>query len=321
MPLHDVGYRRWPHVRSLTSGRWWILAVTGIALVWRSTWIKRSFVFTWLPAIVIGAMFAMYEQALNDPEMRVPLMGMLRASDVSPGIMNKIASDPVEARHTVWATLLLGFLRYPQTTVIVLLVGIIAPRLISYDIRNRGLLMLFSRPLRIADYILGKSIILWFYLVLVTTIPALLLYILGLLVSPDMWVVEYTWDLPLRVLLASAVLMIPTTLIALMFSSLTVESRYAAFAWFAMWAIGWATYALLTLVQFRAFGRRLREHPELAAKWEIVSPYHVLGRVQQWCFGLTPDYIDITPYIVVLSTVCIVACVVLYRRVAKVSQL
>ena len=129
-----------------------------------------------------------------------------------------------QARHHVWAWLLQTLFRYPQGVLMVLVVGLVAPPLIAQDVRSRAFLLYFSRPLTRGEYILGKAAVVWCYLLLITTLPALTLYVMAVLFSPDLSVVEHTWDLPLRILAASAVLMIPTTAVALFFSSLTYNA-------------------------------------------------------------------------------------------------
>ena len=64
----------------------------------------------------------------------------------------------------MWSWLLYTFLRYPQGGIMVLMVGIIAPPLISQDVRSRAFLLYFSRPLARWQYALGKLATVWFYL-------------------------------------------------------------------------------------------------------------------------------------------------------------
>ena len=84
---------------------------------------------------------------------------------------------------------------------------------------------------------------------MISTVPALGLYLLGVLLSPNLNVVWETWDLPFRILAASAVLVVPTGSLALCLSSMTQETRYAGFAWFAVWILGWFTYVVMMLVE------------------------------------------------------------------------
>ena len=247
MPLHDVGYRGWDGERSGLRWRWLIIAMTGIRLVWRGTWIRRTFLFTWLPVLVLALGFILYEQSIAYPELRDVFQGVLFASGMEDRFQSYLET-PEQERATIWGVLLLTFFRYPQSFAIVLLIGVIAPRLISYDLRSRGYLLYFSRPITPLSYILGKSAIVWFYVGLITTIPALIMYLLGVLLSTEWVVVLDTWTLPFRILLASLVLIIPTSAVALAFSALTLESRYATIAWIAIWVLGAVAYGVLTAI-------------------------------------------------------------------------
>jgi hypothetical protein len=51
----------------------------------------------------------------------------------------------------------------------------------------------------------------------------------------------------------------------------------------------------------------LLEVIDFQSRWEILSPYHLLGRVQQWVFGMYPEERAIWPYLLVLSTVTLVS--------------
>lgn len=212
----------------------------------------------------------------------------------------------LEDRHGVWAWLLFIFFRYPQGMLMVLVVGLIAPALIAQDVRTRAFLLYFSRPLTRWEYILGKLAVVCGYLLLITTVPALTLYVVGVLLSPELTVVTATWDLPLRILVASAVLIIPTTVMALAFSSLTSETRYAGFAWFAVWAAGWVSYAML----FTSTGGNLGE------RWKLISLYHTLVEVESWVFGIEVSFSDVLPSAMLLVVITVVSLTVLFRRVS-----
>ena len=59
----------------------------------------------------------------------------------------------------------------------------------------------------------------------------------------------------MRITLATAALTVPTVLLALAYSSLTAESRIAAFAWFATWVACWITHGALTGADLAARSR------------------------------------------------------------------
>ncbi|MFW6169706.1 MAG: ABC transporter permease [Planctomycetota bacterium] len=319
MPIHDVGYRRWDGRLSSVWLRWTVVAGAGIRLVWKSHWLRRMLIFAWLPTAVTGLGFFVYEQALEHQQWKraaVQVMDWHLASgpaapssdfpiDSKAGmadLRDRFARRPEDVRHEVWSLLLMAFFRYPQGLLMVLIVGIIAPSLISLDMRSRAFLLYFSRPITPVEYICGKALVIWTYLAAVTTLPALVLYVLGLLLSPSLEVVFYTWDLPLRILLASLVLMLPTTSLAMLFSSLTTESRYAGFAWFALWGLGWTAYANL-----RVLGQ--------SRQWSMLSLYHMLGRVQEWVFGLSTDMNEVSSAALLLIILTVMPLMVLTTRV------
>ncbi|MHB8866631.1 MAG: ABC transporter permease, partial [Pirellulaceae bacterium] len=260
MPIHDVGYRRWDRVAGNPWLRWTVIAGAGMKLVWKNHWLRRMLFFGWLPAAMLGIGIFIYEQGFERPELREAVPFLLERLPQSEVALTAFHADPALARHEVWSLLLLTFFRYPQAVLMVLLVGMIAPPLISQDFRSRAFLLYFSRPITPMEYIFGKAVVVWIYLAAVTTLPALVLYALGVLLSPSLNVVLYTWDIPLRILVASGVLLIPTASLALFFSALTTESRYAGFAWFAVWGLGWAAYANL---QVLGLGRQ----------WSMISLY------------------------------------------------
>ena len=149
---------------------------------------------------------------------------------------------------------------------------------------------------------------------------------------------------------AAAAVTIPTTLLALAYSSLTAESRIAAFAWFATWVACWITHGALTGADLAA-GRPAAGAAEVAAtpledpfddpatvaqpprpprlswlakaaglgqgidRWAWLSLFHAQGAVQAWIFGLETRPAAFGPSLVSLSVVALVSLVVLFLRV------
>ncbi len=321
--VHQLGYRGWNGRRVPGWTRWIVIASIGVRRAWQNHWLRRILFFAWVPAVWFGVGIFIWEQAALYPEWRQLLEPFLRQLPPSP-IFDEVkqavrAGDFSGSRHAVWAWLLNSFIRYPQSVLAVLVVGLIAPPLISQDIRSRAFLVYFSRPLSRREYLLGKMACLWVYLGMLSAVPALTLYVIGVLVSPNLNVVIATWDLPFRIAAASIVLMLPTSALALCFSSMTQESRYAGFAWFSVWILGWFTYAAVTSAE--AFhmrqemfhrGRMVELHE---SAWAHLSLYHTLGRVQSWIFGFA-NFADALASIAILTAVTVVSLVVLFRRIS-----
>lgn len=346
MPVHDLGYRAWNGSRMTQLMRPLVVAKGGISLVWRRRWLRMMIIFSWLPILIFGFAIFMFEYAATEEGAREGISQLLTWQMGRPDLAMSISNDHAGSRHDVWATLILTFFRVPQLFAMVLLVGLIAPMLISYDLRSKAYLMYFSRPLSPTQYIIGKSAVLWFFLSTITAIPALMLYVTGVFLSPDLSVIRDTWDLPLRIIGATVVLVVPTTALALCYSSFTSESRYATFSWFATWAMGFIAYTFLTYSgarmrqpsgqQFRGRGRRgpprfedmdanqfenMRNGmpPGLdnvdRDKWRLLSPYETLGKVEGWVFGIDPTPGSVWPAVMMLVLVTVVGTWIVRRRI------
>ncbi len=51
MPVHDLGYRAWLGQRMPRLLRPWVVAKSGIALVWRRKWLRLMILLAWLPIV------------------------------------------------------------------------------------------------------------------------------------------------------------------------------------------------------------------------------------------------------------------------------
>ncbi len=373
MPLHDVGYRPWQGQRRGTLAAILVIATTGIRLAWTSRWLRRAVFFAWSPALVFAGSFFAFEQAVDEGRLAtlretarhgetldgVGILGSVIAQTLGeqPAGMSAAAerhggpqAEADRTRRAVWSRLLLAFMRSPQAILLAVVVGLVAPALVSRDLRAKAWLIYFTRPVGKLEYVFGKLLILALLVATITMLPALSLWVMGVAVSPSIAVALTTWDLPLRIMLASAALAIPTILMALAYSSLTAESRIASFAWFATWAACWIAHTSLTtadmlrdsdqtvatardtggsltgMVATARNGRPpdLRQFRWLSKaagldrtidRWAWLSPYHALGVIQAWIFGIETRWQAILPPLLSLCVVSVVSAAVLWWRV------
>ena len=348
MAMHDLGYRHWDEDAPYRKFSWLSISRYGVRLAWKSQWLKRIVIFAFMPFFGLLVAVFFYEQASNWPLLYETddddgsssrlvagvefLESSLDAREAPTGKVIFTApgeippeqpaanfEDPEEVvqgyiddhRSMVWRTGFYYFFHFAQGPLMIVLVGMIAPGLISRDNQSRAFLLYFSRPISAFQYLLGKAATVWAFQMAVITIPALTVYLGGILFSPGPGVILNTWDIPLRILFATAVLVIPTTAFVLCLSSLVEESRYAGFAWYATWIVGFLTWAILTgndAVAVDSFSG-------WTSSWEFLSFYHVLGNVEQWVFGLMNQPANVIPYVVILSTVTVVCFLVTMRRI------
>jgi len=327
MTIHNAGYRSWEGTRSSPWTRWVVIASTGIRRTLKSKWLKRMLFLSLLPALYFAIPFYLSEQAMRDPATARSLGNFLQNFSDNPALdaipwqtLGSATPEQIQlVRHNVWSNLLLALFRYPQVSLMILVVGIAAPPLISYDVRSRAFLIYFSRPISRLEYLLGKFGTVAFFVAAISTLPALILYSAGVLLSPSLSVVVETWDLPLRILAASVILILPTTSVALMFSSLTRESRYAGFAWFAVWILGWVMYGIVMAFQLDAATSHEQTQQILqGGGWTtLLSPYHTIGLVQSWVFDLASDRQPVFAASLLLLTITLLSLAVLARRVSS----
>lgn len=362
MPLHDVGYRSWQGRRRGPWSAAAAIATTGIRLAWTSRWLRRAVFFAWSPALFFAASFFAFEQAIDEGRIAslqeraargrnldgIGLLGTVladtlgKAGEAEPQLSQE--AEVAATRRLVWSRLLLAFMRAPQAVLLAIVIGLIAPALVSRDLRAKAWLVYFTRPLSGIHYVAGKIAVLATVVAAVTVLPALALWFAGVLVSPSVWVVVETWDLPLRIVAASVALAIPTVLLALAYSSMTAESRIASFAWFATWAACWIAHSSLATADYvaamdahaasvaegaesddeswRPPPRRVNWVARAAGidpaidRWAWLSPYHAVGVIQAWVFGVETRPRAVIPPAVSLAVVSLASIVVLAWRVA-----
>jgi ABC-2 type transport system permease protein len=362
MPLHDVGYRSWHGQRRGPWSAAAAIATTGIRLAWTSRWLRRAVFFAWSPALFFAASFFAFEQAIDEGRIGslqeraargrnldgIGLLGTVLADTLgkTDAVEPHRSSDAELAatRRLVWSRLLLAFMRAPQAVLLAIVIGLVAPALVSRDLRAKAWLVYFTRPLGGIHYVTGKIAVLATVVAAVTVLPALALWLAGVLVSPSVWVVVETWDLPLRIVAASVVLAVPTVLLALAYSSMTAESRIASFAWFATWAACWIAHSSLATADYVAamdahaaavaegaeaddegwrppprranwVARAAGIDPEID-RWAWLSPYHAVGVIQAWVFGVETRPQAVIPPAISLAVVSLVSIVVLGWRVS-----
>ena len=103
-----------------------------------------------------------------------------------------------------------------------------------------------------------------------------------------------------------------------MLSSLTQESRFASFAWFAVWVLGTGAWLAVWFgAAVRANARnmyQLLEDPSVS-RWSFLSLYNNLGSAQSWIFGLD-TFENALPALLILIFIAVLSFVVLFRRVS-----
>ena len=161
--------------------------------------------------------------------------------------------------------------------------------LIANDMRTGGLLLYLSRPLTLSDYILGKVMILFASLSMVTLIPGLTLFIGARSLAPDVLGDATHFLLVPKIIAFALVMVLPTTGLVLVMSALARNARFAGLGFFFVFVgstvaqgIAWratrSSYAGLISIQacMRRVGEAIfsvnpsRMTAELPPEWAFV---------------------------------------------------
>ena len=303
MPIHDLGLRELSERPSARFPLSLPIADTGNRIASRSRWLTRLVLYAWLPTTYFLVAFFAYEQWLQHSDQdQWSFEFLLETMDFPEPIQAELMNGAA-GRAAIWSFLLSTFLRF-QSVVMIILIGLLAPPLISRDLKSRAYLIIFSRPVRVLDYILGKLLILLFYVMIVTVIPALALYIFGVLLSPDLHALSATAMLPVKLIGATAMIAIAPATLALCFSALTIESRYASFAWFAVYILGIVAYGALTST-------------DPTRDWFFVSLYQIAIQAQSEILGVEVASTSGTTACLSLGGILVVSLFIVWRRVTS----
>jgi ABC-type transport system involved in multi-copper enzyme maturation permease subunit len=220
MVIHDRGYSRWSGDRSRP--------VAAIGVILRSG-LRRSMAILFrrkLPAIdmLLGA-YGMFTFAFV---LLIAKQYVLMNAATIPGSEDFLQSELVEAFSARPGTLY-GYMFQTQAVFIALACVLLGAPLIAEDRRSNALELYFSRPVGVAQYLLGKLAIIATLLAAITVIPATILLLLDTsLTANQPGVLGAKLVLLGRTLAAGAVLVALPSLLILAASSLTQRARNAA---------------------------------------------------------------------------------------------
>jgi ABC-2 type transport system permease protein len=232
MPIFDQGYQHWHGPLSGRPWRWLSIARHGVRAQFKNRLARMVILFAWLPALSLAAFLVCWGLLEQNSDVVLPLRGFL-TSILNP----EIVADPLKYRQTVW-TLAYDIFFLVEMYFVMILIVLVGPNLISGDLRFNAIPLYFSRPLYRSDYFAGKLGVIAFYLLAVTTAPALLAYVLGVSFSMDISIVKDTAFLLLAIFAYGAVAALSAGMLMLALSSLSRNSRYVGAMWIGVWLVG-----------------------------------------------------------------------------------
>jgi ABC-type transport system involved in multi-copper enzyme maturation permease subunit len=197
MPIHDQSYRRYAGKRTPPGRGWLVIAAAGI----RNMIARRLFlvllILSWVPFVVRAVMIYFAE---NFPQVAL------------------LAPTTQTFRD---------FLKQQDLFVFFLTIYAGAG-LIANDRRANALQIYLSKPLLRTEYIAGKATVLFFFLMLITWVPALLLLLIQVMFAGSFTFLNKNLFLFPAITVASLLQGLLVTFTMLALSSLSKSSRYVA---------------------------------------------------------------------------------------------
>lgn len=207
MPIYDQSYRPWTGELAPHPKTWWVIAKTGVQLLWKK----------WMILLLLGATIPFFVKAVQ-----IYLVTRLQGNAIA---------DELAKHFQVNAQFFEDFFK-GQGFFLLIVIVLAGSGLIANDKRVKALQIYFSKPVSFLDYIIGKWCIIAFYGSLITIIPALLLFVLRILFAADSrFFAQYYW-LPFSILGYGCVLLLVMGGLMLAFSALSPSGRNAAILFF-----------------------------------------------------------------------------------------
>jgi len=299
MVIHDRSYARWDGDRTgPVRGAWVILdrgVMTGVAQIFKRKILGQILSFAAFGPFLfaLGTMYlAFYFQANLDQ------FGDQARDLTRTGLLSQVTPTP----DTVW-----GYYLQIQVWVILILTVMVGAGLVAEDRRTNALELYLSRPISVGQYVLGKLLVLSFFLSMITILPACLLILVQAILSGfEANQLAALADLAWRAVLAGGLFVGFLSLLVLTASSLSSRARNAAILWIGFLVVLEGLIAPLLREQF------------LSENVLLVSLHFNLGRCMAWILGNESE-LSAFPDLSVTSSAVVLAgwgllCVLLIRR-------
>ena len=254
MPIHTQNYRHWEGtLKTHSHTRWWIIAKAELKLL-----AQRKFVrlIVAIPPLIYIFVHAILIYIINQvPGVEFPFRRLI--ANFSRNSCSE--STPI-----------------PSTFLVALIAIFGGSGLIATDLKNNALSLYLSKPISWIDYLIGKFAVIGILLGCLTLVPGLLLFLEQVLLAGTSFLKENYW-IPFSIIAYSVIITVSTSLLMLLFSSLTTNPRYAIIGFSAVWFGSPVIYEVL-----KAIARTSK-----VALVSIWANYDILGTT---VFGGSPDY-------------------------------
>ncbi len=211
MPIHTQDYRHWEGtLKPRNYTRWWVIAKAELKLLAQRKIVR---LIVAIPPVIYILSYGIFIYIYNI------LPGVPTEFDIDRGFFQGFLFriDTVQSAFFIALVVIFG-----------------GAGLIANDLKHNTLSLYLSKPISWVDYLIGKFIVIGILLTCMTLVPGLLLFLEHVLLTDTPFLKENYW-LPLSIIVYSTIIITITSLLMLLFSSLTTNSRYATIGFCAVW--------------------------------------------------------------------------------------
>jgi ABC-type transport system involved in multi-copper enzyme maturation permease subunit len=284
--VREKGYYHWEGKLAESRFPWWPITRTGILLAFKRRGFRFLFAGNFLPAVVFLTFIYISENLEN---FKFMVRGSERLINITPG------SFKYYLAHPAFLFLMIAMLVFAGS-------GLIAD-----DLKHNSLQIYFSRPLSKRDYLLGKMAVIFFFILIVTLVPGVLVLIFKLVFSGSFrFFLDYPW-LILSITAYSLLLSLFLAFYTLLLSALSKQSRYVMILIFMTYLFSDILYGILYVI-FRS--------PYMS----LFSIRANIGQVAAFVFAQKlPLPVPVFWSFLVLAAVCGLSALVLHRKIRGVE--
>ncbi|MDE0485165.1 MAG: hypothetical protein OXI67_21530 [Candidatus Poribacteria bacterium] len=211
MPIHTQDYRHWEGtLKPRNHTRWWVIAKAELKLLTQRKIVR---LIVAIPPLIYILSYGIFIYIYN----------------ILPGVPTELDID-----RGFFQGFLFRINTVQSAFFIALIVIFGGAGLIANDLKHNALSLYLSKPISWVDYLIGKFIVIATLLACMTLVPGLLLFLEHVLLTDTPFLKENYW-LPLSIIVYSVIIITITSLLMLVFSSLTTNSRYATIGFCAVW--------------------------------------------------------------------------------------
>jgi ABC-type transport system involved in multi-copper enzyme maturation permease subunit len=284
--VREKGYYHWDGRLEERRFNWWPITRTGIMLAFKKKGFRFLFAGAFLPGVVFLAFIYISE---NLESLKSMIGGSNRLISVTPGSFKFF------------------FTFGPFLFLMIMMLVFAGSGLIADDLKHNSLQIYFSRPLGKRDYLLGKMAVVLFFILIVTLVPGLLVFIFKLIFAGSLkFFLDYPW-LILSIIGYSAFLAVFLAFYTLLLSALSKNSRYVMILVFMIYIFSDILFAILQSI-FRT---------------PYMSLFSIRANIEQvgaFIFAQKPPQaVPVLFSFLVLAGICGLSALVLHRKIRGVE--